>query len=196
MSKTIDIQTYIDIIARSYGEGPAVELYQYWNAINHSLYEGILQAPLITFEIMPYGACIGLTNKDRGHIKLKHPKKGQRLEITPRVIGVLLHETIHFAALYLDTGDYRRKSYETSHNQPFWISEINRIHKVITGEDLGAEMTKVTSVNGKSARVNKGLIPLIGISAYPYSLKVVNQAAEYLYEQAKLHSITSSLQTL
>jgi hypothetical protein len=179
----ISLTTYKRVISRCYGKEIAEPLYAYWQAINLLFYQGKLPPPLITFEIMPYGACVGLTTKSRGHIRLIRPMKKEALQINAYSIGILLHENIHYAEPYIVQKVLAAPlikwtkgiGNETSHNSVYWINEVNRIHEQVTGVELGAGFQVVKRVGPKGKkklrRVNEGKIDRSQIASYPHSIK-------------------------
>lgn len=184
----ISIQTYKDITARSYGVDTAYLLYDYWEIINIILYEGKLPPPLITFENMSYGNLLGICYSDYGHIRIKRPSHKIAPEINPDTISILLHENIHYAKPYLiEDYDFTvippKGADITSHNCPYWISEINRIHKFIIGEELNANFSKMKRVEGVPMRVNLGDLTRIDVATYPYTNNRKNKIYAYLTER-------------
>jgi hypothetical protein len=184
----ISIQTYKDITARSYGVDIANLLYDYWEIINNTLYEAILPPPLITFENMTYGKFLGVCYSDYGHIRIKRPSHEIAAQINPDTISTLLHENIHYAKPYLIEGYKftvtRPKGADiTSHNCPYWISEINRIHKAITGEELNANFSKVKRVEGVITRVSLGDLERKEVACYPTKKRDKDLIYKYLTER-------------
>jgi len=182
------IQTDKDIIARSYGIDIANLIYDYWEIINIILYEGKLPPPLITFENMTYGKALAVCYSDYGHIRIKRPSHKIAPEINPDTISILLHENIHYAKPYLiDDYDFTvippKGADITSHNCPYWISEINRIHKFIIGEELNANFSKMKRVEGVPMRVNLGDLTRIEVATYPYTNNRKNKIYAYLTER-------------
>lgn len=180
-----NIEAYKDIVHRCYGD-VGLSMYTYFEAINQEFYRGVLPPPLISFEIMPYGVCIGLTNPNSGHIKLKKSKKGTKQKVDPETIGVLLHETIHYARHYVGDPETVEKSYTaSSHNCPYWINEVNRIHKKATGNNLGAALQKIKRSGKTTKRVDTGSISLKDASRYPGSMgpDVEKAIFDYLTER-------------
>jgi len=184
----ISIQTYKDITARSYGVDTAYLLYDYWEIINSILYEGKLPPPLITFENMTYGKALAVCYSDYGHIRIKRPSHKIAPEINPDTISTLLHENIHYAKPYL-IEDYNftvippKGADITSHNCPYWISEINRIHKFIIGEELNANFSKVKRVEGAVTRVSLGDLERKEVSCYPTKKRDIDLIYKYLTER-------------
>ena len=184
----ISIQTYKDITARSYGVDTAYLLYDYWEIINSILYEGKLPPPLITFENMSYGKALAVCYADYGHIRIQRPSRKIAPEINPETVRLLLHENIHYAKPYL-MEDYNftvippKGADITSHNCPYWISEINRIHKFIIGEELNANFSKVKRVEGAVTRVSLGDLERKEISGYPTKKRDIDLIYKYLTER-------------
>jgi hypothetical protein len=184
----ISIQTYKDITARSYGVDTAYLLYDYWEIINSILYEGKLPPPLITFENMSYGKALAVCYADYGHIRIQRPSRKIAPEINPETVRLLLHENIHYAKPYL-IEDYNftvippKGADITSHNCPYWISEINRIHKFIIGEELNANFSKVKRVEGVITRVSLGDLERKEIASYPTKKRDIDLIYKYLTER-------------
>ncbi len=171
------------IAARSYGDQVAWDLFYYWRRINRKFYGGELPTPLITFEILPYGRCIGLTTADRGHIRLKKPAKGTALVVNADVVGVLLHEVIHYARPYCEAQALEQAVLKqvkgadiTSHNSLYWLTEINRIHLQATGQELGANFNKV--IQGR--RVSLGSLQRDEVASWPLSIGAQHTILNYL----------------
>jgi hypothetical protein len=153
--------------------------YTAFDHINSTFWGGTLPEPLLLWDITAYGGCLGWTRStcDGPPIIKLHPSTvapsasstTNPWRIPPEILGfcyayyTLVHETIHVAVNYLHGGyeslpDYKRSW--TSHNNPLWIAEVNRIaalmglpanyqmkkyRRVPTGEvnDKGQPVTKV-----------------------------------------------------
>jgi hypothetical protein len=119
--------------------------YRAFRDLNAIYFGEQLPEPLVLWDLTNWGNCLAWTRSpDEGppiiklHPALVHPSKedGSPWGIPADFIGypyafyVLLHECIHVAVNYV-LGGYREhpdyKKYWTSHNNPLWISECNRI---------------------------------------------------------------------
>ena len=175
-------ETFVEIATRAYGKDIALDMYDYFDMLNNRLYDGKLPYTLITFEILAYGRCIGLTNTSNGHIRIKKPPKGTPINFDGPTLGILLHEMIHYANNYVAINHdvHVSASMQSSHMNPYWIGEINRIHKIITGDDLNAGPEKMKRVGKKVKRVMTGSLTRDQISRYPMSLDP-DLVLDYLY---------------
>lgn len=182
----INIETYRAIAERCYGKEVATAIFDYWNTINKLAYGGELPPPLITFEIMPYGSAVGMSITTRGHIKIYKPGGEVTLSIDPQTVGILLHETIHYAQDYVgEMVEHTsplvkpRGVEKSSHNSLYWITEINRIHRLTTWDELGADFVKMVRVDGKPQRKALGTLSRKELGTWPHS---VPGAPEKIYQ--------------
>jgi hypothetical protein len=125
--------------------------YAAFDFINGTYFDGKLPETLLLWDLTEYGHCLGWTRSstDGPPIIKIHPatvqpaRRHDRHPSTARVwkyprdwfglcfaFDTLLHETIHASVNYL-LGGWERlpevKSYWSSHNNPLWVGELNRI---------------------------------------------------------------------
>jgi hypothetical protein len=126
------------VAAECYGELGEFA-FQAFDWINAALFDGRLPVPLIVWELTAHGHCLGLT-----HSELDRPP---RIRLHPSLMGgsyygkanpwgvpasalgpafaldVLIHECMHVSVAYLLGG----ANGQTSHNNPCWIAEAERV---------------------------------------------------------------------
>jgi hypothetical protein len=143
--------------------------YRAFEYINTTFFSDRLPEPLILWDLTTYGDCLGWTRspEDGPPIIKLHPslvapsgrKKGLGEHeipwgIEPGFLGycyafhVLLHETVHVAVNYLlggiDSHPERNKGW-SSHQNPLWIAEINRVSEIM-GVNVTYDMKKYRRV--------------------------------------------------
>ena len=154
--------------------------YRAFDHINATFFDGKLPMALILWDITQYGRCLGWCRSpvDGPPIIKLHPSIVKPTTPCPWNIprdqlgyclayDVLLHECIHAAVEYIH-GGYEDlpgvTSNWTSHNNPVWVSECNRIGRLLGYHDIGIQMSKSKRVpnpdpNGSKTvvrRVNEG----------------------------------------
>jgi hypothetical protein len=135
------------LIARHVYRTKGVFAYCAFEYVNATFFSNRLPEPLILWDLTDWGKCLGWTRspKDGPPIIKLHPslidpsadpRQRQRWSIPLDLLGhcyaylVLIHECIHASVNYLLGGFESHpghKSYWTSHNNPLWIGEVNRI---------------------------------------------------------------------
>ncbi len=151
------------MISKHYNGPRGVFAYAAFEDINRRYFDGRLPMTLILWDITEHGALLGWCRSPRDGspiIKL-HPSllspAGVELpwNISLEVLGacfaydVLLHECMHTSVNYLLGGyealpDYR--SSWTSHNNPVWIAECNRIARLLGYPDVRADTSKAQRI--------------------------------------------------
>lgn len=145
-------------VARHYFGAAGVFAYAAFDYLNATYFDGALPDPLITWALTAHGRCLGATHRASSaavitlHPSLlggHSPRAGRsRLGdqdavapwgIPPDLLGpvlacdVLLHECIHLTiAARGETGG------PSSHNNPAWIAEVNRLAPMVGLPDLVA----------------------------------------------------------
>jgi hypothetical protein len=121
-------------VAAHFDGSVGAELFDFYAAINQRFFGGKLPPAFILRAITPYGKCLGLTNVTYERpVILLHPG----LKTPEQRFYTLLHEAIHVQCDYLLGTRVKGK---TSHSQPAWIAEVNRIAPLLgyDGIELGA----------------------------------------------------------
>ena len=180
-------------IARHYHAGRGIFAYEAFEHINATFFKGELPTPLIQWGLTPHGGCLGLTKSSAAPpVITLHPsllggtQKKSPWKMPPELLGtcyaydVLLHESMHVSVRYLLGWD---GSGESSHNNPHWIGEVNRIAPMLGLENVQAQGSKVKRVKvegeitktgkplTKPARVNEGNVPYSAVYAFPHALR-------------------------
>lgn len=196
----MDIQEATKLIARHYDGAKGVWAYEAFEYVNHKFFDNKLPWPLIRWAITPHGGCLGLTRtgEDSPPIITLHPsllggtQKENPWGVDPALLGVtyafdvLLHESIHVSVRYLLGG----ATGPTSHNNPQWLGEVNRIAPLIGLEPKAgvskARRVTVTDGDGKPAsKVIRGVeadcYPFKTVATFPGGVRThLNQADYYL----------------
>jgi hypothetical protein len=128
------------------GHGLGAFAYAAFGYINSTYFAAALPEPLILWDITAFGKCLGQARSPRHGppiIKLRPstvapsptaPKPPW--DVDPSMLGycyayqVLLHELVHVAVNYLRGGLEAHPEFSpkwTSHNNPVWVEEINRL---------------------------------------------------------------------
>ena len=149
--------------------------YRAFDHINATFFDGKLPMALILWDITQYGRCLGwCRSSDDGppiiklHPSLVNPTTACPWNIPRDQLGycqaydVLLHECIHASVQYTH-GGYEKilgvTSSWTSHNNPIWIGECNRIARILGYTDVDIQMSKSRRVpnpgDGPKTRVKR-----------------------------------------
>lgn len=155
--------------------------YAAFEHINATLFAGALPETLILWDLTEYGRCLGWCRSaaDGPPIIKLHPnlvfspnrppvrEAKERWHIPVELLGhcyaydVLLHECIHAHVEYNLGGwerlglDEPQRSTWTCHNNPLWVSECNRITRIL-GYEVAFEMKKYRRVEGRVKYVCDG----------------------------------------
>jgi hypothetical protein len=140
---------------------------EYWLEFNELYFGGQLQPlPIFFTPSTPYGKRLGWTccQEEVTHIALAAPRLGKFL-VADR--STLLHEMIHQALF--------ERGVNPSHDGEPWRTEIMRLHRQITGNDIWAgapTIVKIKQPDGGrcSQRINK---PQPGTGAKSLTQKVI-----------------------
>jgi hypothetical protein len=182
------------LIARHYG-GPRGEFaYECFEHINATLFGGELPWPLITWALTPHGGCLGYTQvcQSAPPVIVLHPSLLGGTENKnpwgrdPAILGVcyaydvLVHECTHVKVGCL--GGWRDAG-PTSHNNPLWVAEVNRLAPLLGLGNIqaGRSRLKRVPVNGqltktgkpatRVARVSETALPYSCVYMFPYALR-------------------------
>lgn len=198
-------------MAEHYYGAPGMIAYTVFDAINASFFGKELPWPLIIWGLTPHGRCLGLTTAVVSGPPLitLHPsllragEKADPWNVDRSWLGVrftcdvLLHECIHLAVAYrLKKLDEIRGRIPTwsSHNNPYWISEVNRVAALMGFADVQAAMSKPKRVpipgrktkRGKQAtrvqRVSEGNVPFESAAWFPHGLREHLGVAQEYYQ--------------
>jgi hypothetical protein len=193
-----EIEEACCIVAGHYYGERGLWCYRAFAWINETLFFDDLPLPLITLGLTAHGKCLGWTaNKesDKPPVIMLHPSIWRGTEkpdpwgIAPDLLGdryaldVLMHECIHVSVHYRLGGP---SAGDSSHNNPEWISEINRIAPLIGLEGVDAAMSKVTREGKKVRRVCKGNIPLCAAATFPHSVRRLWKRLDYYRDPSPL----------
>jgi hypothetical protein len=197
---TDDLDRACRIVAEGFYGERGRWAYEQFDRINRDYFGGALPTPLITFEITPHGKCLGQTSStDRPHIRL-HPSVFGGTEVatpwgTPAewlgelfAADVLIHECMHVSVRFRLGG----AKGPTSHNNPQWIGEVNRLAPLLgfSGIKAGRQVAKRFPVEGEVTKRGKpqttvkkatdGNIPFKVVATFPHSLRVhLGEANDY-----------------
>jgi len=131
--------------------------------INAHLFERQLPLPFIAWEITAHGGCLGLTHSsDAPPVITLHPSLlGGTESVTPwgidaaelgwaKAFDVLIHEAMHVSVGYRLR--YVTKKSQTSHNNPAWLAEVERIAPKIGLAGLVAAPSRTKRVRDDEGR--------------------------------------------
>jgi hypothetical protein len=210
MTTPIEIVEALDLVADYYNPRFGLWAYRAFDAINTTFFEGRLPRPLIQWAITGYSRCLGQTAmRDRPIITL-HPSIMVPAAGDPRdprepkgpwsidwrwfgplhAFDVLLHESIHVAQRAIH-GDVPRG--QSSHNDPSWILEVNRLAPLLDLEGVRAglnrprrvpipgEFTERGRPRTRVRRVDEGNVPLKDHSRFPHGVREYLGTAEAYY---------------
>ncbi len=187
------------LLSRAADHKYGIWAYQAFDFINATVFDGELPTPFILWTVTEWGGCLGNTQPSTPAIIRMHPgllggqkfQPGERPEtkkvwnIPWRFLGLtqafdlLLHECIHVSVEHRLGG----AKGPTSHNNPQWIGEVNRIAPLI-GIDITAAESKPMRVpiegqftkTGKPAtrvkRGTTGTVPFDTVARFPYGVRI------------------------
>jgi len=159
-------------------------LYDTWANHNQACFDGRLTPCGIVWGITAHGGSLGHYSWALNVITLHTNLIMHREKLDPWGIGgklgeryasdVLLHEMIHQSNNQYYPDEMARVSADhnlTSHNNEFWVSEINRIAPLL-GLDIKASLIKRKRVDGKQKWLPEdGCISRDELSRFPHPLK-------------------------
>jgi hypothetical protein len=164
--------------------------YGLFEAVNAHLFASALPWPWVTWALAPHGQCLGLTNSSRQPIITLHPsvlggtEKRAPWGMQPAWLGVLyaldvmIHECMHVAVNYLRGGC---QGGESSHNNPAWIAEVNRIAVLLGFADVQAGMSSPKRAGKTLKRHTMGNIPFKVAATFPHALRAERGEADAYY---------------
>jgi hypothetical protein len=147
--------------------------YEAWDHINSTYFGGRLPETFILWDLTNYGHCLGwCRSHDDGppiiklHPAVITPAAESPWGIPAEHLGhvfaydILLHECIHSSVEYLLGGWERmpgRKSYWTSHNNPLWMTEVNRIAPLLGyhGDEFTMKRSRRIEIAGQKTKSGK-----------------------------------------
>jgi len=159
-------------------------LYDTWASHNQAYFDGRLRPCGIVWGITPHGHALGHYQFALNVITLHTNLIMEQESINPWGIGgklgerfasdVLLHEMIH-QANQQDYPDGMARVHDdhnlTSHNNEFWVSEVNRIAPLL-GLHIKASLIKRKRIDGKQKWLpDENCISRDELSRFPYPLK-------------------------
>ena len=172
-------------------------LYRAFDWINHTLFSDELQYPHIVIGLTAHGGCLAWSlsrDATRPPTILVHPSCwcGTEVEnpwgIAPDILGprfvfdVLIHETIHVSVQYRLGG---RSGGDSSHNNPQWVSELERIAPLLGFEGVKAGMSKVTRQGKRVRRVSQDNVPFEpAVPKFPSGLRAYRGQIDYYRDRS------------
>lgn len=151
--------------------------YDQWLDLNDKYFEGENQVGPIIWGITPYGKSLGSYNPVKNIITL-HTSLVQPSQDAPWNIkkvgeqfarGVLLHEMMH-QRIYQFFGTTGEKD---SHNNQYWVDEVNRILQILGIKDIGAIKVTQKRVNGRPSRdwvIDAGYLSYKELGQFPHCI--------------------------
>lgn len=196
-------------VASHYFGRKGVWAYECFDWINERLYDGNLPQPLILWGLTAHGGCLGFTMADPERVRpviQLHPSLlgstaengawgfGQDLLGPAFAFDTLIHECIHVWVEHILCRDHRDGT--SSHNNPAWVKEINRVAPLLGITGLNAAMSKTKRVanpdrpRGKTRviRTTDGNVPFEAVSGFPRSVRVLRGQSDY-YRQPPVVSL-------
>lgn len=168
-------------------------MFDQWASINDHYFGGALETIALVWALTPHGSALGFFDGGIPRITL-HPSlidpRSADLWGMGRILGerqasdVLLHEMIH-QAIFQAHGNSGKDEGTSSHNNAYWVSEVNRISSLL-GLNVKAQVVRQRRVvistylddNGKERRItkprwvaNEGFLELSELSSFPQSCR-------------------------
>jgi hypothetical protein len=185
IARNSELETATRLVEQHFYGELAVFARRAFDDINLRFFGGRLPWTLILWGLTAHGHCLGVTysNVQKPPIITLHPsllggrEKESPWGIPARYLGqcyayeVLLHECMHVSVHYLLGGEGNG---ESSHNNPAWVAEVNRIAPLLGLTGVNAAITKPMRIKGE-AKVKRGTlgnVPLDLLSRFPHSLRV------------------------
>ncbi len=187
---TDEVRSACRLIAQLYQGDSGLWAYEAFDYINATFFDHQLPQPLIQWAITPHGGCLGYTTPGHAPVITLHPsllrphKKERPWGIDPALLGpryafdTLIHESIHVSVEYVLGG----ATGPTSHNNPQWISEVNRLAPLLgLNIQAGQSVLKRVPIEGKvtvtgkpQTRVQRGTtgnVPYTAVSRFPLGVR-------------------------
>jgi len=208
-----EIETACKLIAAKYYGEDGLWLYAAFEAINSAFFEDQLPYPHIVLALTDHGRSPGWTRcQDRLGLPpliIIHPWVFRNLERKAKpdrwgfpqnhlgrkfAFDVLVHECMHVYIYYCLGGCHGT----SSHNNPEWISEVNRIAPMLGFESVQVGVSRLVRVkvpdsltpSGRLAtkvrRVTDGNIPFKVAANFPYELRLYQGTADDYYREARM----------
>jgi hypothetical protein len=99
-------------------------------------------------------------------------------------LDVLLHECMHVAVHYV-RGPWQGGT--SSHNNPLWVAEVNRLAPLLGFPGEVAAMSKPRRIKGRLVRDCEGAtMPFQAVSTFPTGLRQLRGTAEAYYTARRL----------
>lgn len=198
-----NIEESCKLVAETYYGEKGIWLYRAFEAINKELFDDALPYPHIVLALTPHGHCLASTlpADQRPPTIVIHPvlfgflEKEKPWQIPKEWLGkrfvldALIHECMHVSVHYR-LGGYTG---ESSHNNPQWVGEVNRLAPLLGFNRVEAAISKVSRVpiegeytktgkaKTKPQRTNTGNIPFEVVSTFPHSLRMHQKTAAQYY---------------
>ena len=174
--------------------------YRLLEAVERHLFpDDTLPWPLVLWGLTAHGHCLAWTQSSTQHdpIILLHPSllapafdPTQNARTNPwgiqaawcgvtMVLDVVIHELMHVAVNYC-RGPWQGG--ESSHNNPLWIAEVNRLAPLLGWPDVVAAISKPVREKKKVVRRSPGsTIPFDATSRFPQAVRVFRGEADAYY---------------
>lgn len=140
-------------------------LFDTWHAHNLAYFDGVLEVIPIIWGLLPHGHALGYFDPNFIRIIL-HPSLINPKGANPWQLGaqlgesfasdVLLHEMIH-QAIFQENGESGAEDGTSSHNNPLWVDEVNRIAPLL-GLPANAAVVKQKRVQVDTRIDKKGAV--------------------------------------
>ena len=206
-----DVEKACKLVAQTFYGEKGKWLYNAFEAINREFFDNAIPYPHIVIGLTAHGGCLGWCSSSHGNRSpniVIHPSvfggtgKPNPWGLEPEWLGkcfafdILLHECIH-ASVHYRLGGYAGTG-TSSHNNPKWISEVNRIAPLLGFKKLDAGMSKLQRVpvpgeftkRGKPVtvpkRVSQGNVPFKAITGFPESLRQHHRTAAHYYRKGRI----------
>jgi hypothetical protein len=200
------IQDACHVVSQHFYGERGLWCYRGWHWINRTLFFNELPLPLLTLGLTSHGHCLAWTMspRERPPIILLHPslwggtEREDPWNFPPDLLGKrfafdsLLHEAIHVSVNYrldgkpgaeAERGKFRGDS---SHNNPHWIAEVNRIAPLLGFTDVNSAMSVPTRKGKKVVRVCEGNIPFDVAAKFPRALRIWRRDFDYYRDRSPL----------
>ena len=156
--------------------------YETWAELNENLWDGELPICGIQWGLTPHGSAHGLWSGSQNTITLHKSliePKGNAWGIAHKMgeryaADVLLHEMMH---QYIDVvlgvrdGGESESPSKSSHNNPYWVAEVNRIAQLL-GLDCKAQVVKQRRVNGRVKWAPRdGAMTMSELGSFPHCVR-------------------------
>jgi hypothetical protein len=181
-------------------------VYQAFDWMNHTYFADALPVPLIQIAITPWGGCLGHTASDvdrtRPPVITLHPslwgaapshhrstRQGHVWGIPERYLGprlaldVLVHELVHVSVEYRLGG---RGGGRSSHNNPAWVAEVNRLAPLLGLPGVRAAMSTLRREGKQVRRWTTSNIPFGAVARFPHAVRELRGELAYYLARAPL----------